>query len=202
MGQSDHSLAALRPMNEGELAEWEEAYVAVEAYLGALRIRNRLLVAELVRGILWRASARHAEDPSIPVRTLAMDETLREIAEWTKQVLAEPLQHGRLAARGRLALLLTDMPGQWQSVFLTPEPWPPAFVEAMRKSYLSAGPQFAALTMTPRPLELNAFGSGAAQWWETMDRRPVVRKMFFGIIILILAAALWYFFGPSIKISR
>ena len=49
MGQPDHSLAALRPLDEGELLEWEEAYVAVEAYLGSLRLRNRLLVADLVR---------------------------------------------------------------------------------------------------------------------------------------------------------
>jgi len=184
------------------MVEWEEAYVAVEAYLGALRIRNRLLVAELVRGILWRASARHGQEPEAPARGLAMDETLKEIAEWTKQVLAEPLQQGRLAARGRLALLLTDMPGQWQSVFLTPEPWPPAFVEAMRKSYLTAGPQFAALTMTPRPLELNVLGSGAAQIWETMDRRPVFRKMILGLIIAILIAAGWFIFGPEIKIPH
>lgn len=196
MGQPGHSLAALRPLSEVELSEWEEAYVAVEAYLGALRIRNRLLVAELVRGILWRASERRAEQPEVPARTLAMEEALKEIAAWTKQVLAEPLEHGRLAARGRLALLLTDMPGQYQSVFLTPEPWPPAFVEAMRSSYLSAGPQFAAMTMTPRPLELNVLGSGAAQLWDTMDRRPIFRKMAFGVFLLLLLAVLWFFFGP------
>ena len=196
MGQPGHSLAALRPLSETELVEWEEAYVAVEAYLGALRIRNRLLVAELVRGILWRASERRAEQPEVPARTLAMEEALKEIAAWTKQVLDEPLEHGRLAARGRLALLLTDMPGQYQSVFLTPEPWPPAFVEAMRSSYLSAGPQFAAMTMTPRPLELNVLGSGAAQLWETMDRRPVFRKMAIGLFVLFLVAVLWFFFGP------
>ena len=125
-----------------------------------------------------------------------MEEALKEIAAWTKQVLAEPLEHGRLAARGRLALLLTDMPGQYQSVFLTPEPWPPAFVEAMRSSYLSAGPQVAAMTMTPRPLELNALGSGAAQLWDTMDRRPIFRKMAFGVFLLLLLAVLWFFFGP------
>lgn len=196
MGQPGHSIAALRPLSEVELAEWEEAYVAVEAYLGALRIRNRLLVAELVRGILWRASERRAEHPEVPARTLAVEEALKEIAAWTKKVLAEPLEHGRLAARGRLALLLTDMPGQYQSVFLTPEPWPPAFVEAMRSSYLSAGPQFAAMTMTPRPLELNVLGSGAAQLWDTMDRRPIFRKMAFGVFLLLLLAALWFFFGP------
>jgi hypothetical protein len=63
----------------------------------------------------------------------------------------------------------------------------------MKKSYLAAGPRFAALTMVPKPLELNAIGSGAAQWWETMDRKPIVRIMFSGIVLFIAALAAWYF---------
>ena len=63
----------------------------------------------------------------------------------------------------------------------------------MRKSYLAAGPTFAALTMVPKPLELNAIGSGAAQWWETMDRRPIVRLMFIGLLILLGMTTVWYF---------
>jgi hypothetical protein len=182
-------------MSEQELAEWEEAYIVVEAYLGALRIRNRLLTAELVRGILWRASARRASGANEPARVLAMEETLREIANWTQQVLDEPLENNRLAARGRLALLLADMPGKWQSSFLTPRPWPPAFLDSMRKSYLAAGPSFASLSMTPRPLELNVFGNGAAQWWETMNRRPVIRKMATIVTVGLLGFLLWYIFG-------
>jgi hypothetical protein len=193
MGPPRHSLDTLRPLSEGELTEWEEAYAAVEAYLQALRLRNRLLVAELVRGILWRASARRLEEPDKPARLLAMEEALSEIAEWTQDVLDVPLENRRLAARGRLALLLAGMPDKWQGVFLTPAPWPPAFVEAMKKSYLAAGPRFAALTMVPKPLELNAIGSGAAQWWETMDRKPIVRIMFSGIVLFIAALAAWYF---------
>lgn len=193
MGPPRHSLDTLRPLSEGELTEWEEAYAAVEAYLQALRLRNRLLVAELVRGILWRASARRVDEPDKPARLLAMEEALSEIAEWTQDVLDVPLENRRLAARGRLALLLAGMPDKWQGVFLTPAPWPPAFVDAMKKSYLAAGPRFAALTMVPKPLELNAIGSGAAQWWETMDRKPIVRIMFSGIVLFIAALAAWYF---------
>ncbi len=63
MGLPNRSIETLRPLSEYELEEWEEAYAAVEAYLRALRIRNRLLTAELVRGILWRASARRANEP-------------------------------------------------------------------------------------------------------------------------------------------
>ena len=196
MGPPRHSLDTLRPLTEDELSEWEEAYAAVEAYLQALRLRNRLLVAELVRGILWRASARRVDEPDQPARLLAMEEALSEIAEWTQDVLDVPLENRRLAARGRLALLLAGMPDKWQGVFLTPAPWPPAFVEAMRKSYLAAGPRFATLTMVPKPLELNAFGSGAAQWWETMDRKPITRLMFVGILLFILILGAWFiFFG-------
>jgi hypothetical protein len=194
MGPSNHSLNALRPLSELELSEWEEAYAAVEAYLQALRLRNRLLVAELVRGILWRASARRVNEPEKPARVLAMEEALSEVAEWTRNVLDAPLENRRLAARGRLALLLAGMPDKWQGVFLTPAPWPPAFVEAMRKSYLAAGPRFATLTMVPKPLELNAFGSGAAQWWETMDRKPITRLMFVGFFLFILILGAWFFF--------
>ena len=193
MGPPSHSLSTLSPLNEEELNEWEEAYAAVEAYLQALRLRNRLLVAELVRGILWRASARRADEPEKPARFLAMEEALSEIAEWTQDVLDEPLENRRLAARGRLALLLAGMPGKWQGVFLTPPPWPAAIVEAMSTSYLAAGPRFAALTMVPKPLELNAIGSGAAQWWETMDRKPIMRTMFTIMLLAVIAVTVWFF---------
>jgi hypothetical protein len=193
MGPSHHSLDRLPPLSEQELVEWEEAYTAVEAYLQALRLRNRLLVAELVRGILWRASERRTKEPDKPARLLAMEEALTEIANWTQDVLDVPLENRRLAARGRLALLLAGMPDKWQGVFLTPPPWPAAFVEAMKKSYLAAGPRFANLTMVPKPLELNAIGSGAAQWWQTMDRKPIVRLMFTAVLLAILALAAWFF---------
>ena len=194
MGPPRHSLNTLRPLTEEELTEWEEAYAAVEAYLQALRLRNRLLVAELVRGILWRASARRSDEPERPARFLAMEEALSEIANWTQDVLDVPLENRRLAARGRLALLLAGMPDKWQGVFLTPAPWPPAFVEAMKRSYLAAGPRFHTLTMVPKPLELNAIGSGAAQWWETMDRKPIMRIMFLGMLAVTAALTAWYIF--------
>jgi hypothetical protein len=193
MGSPHHTLDKLRPLSEFELNEWEEAYAAVEYYFLALRLKNRLLIAELVRSILLRASDRRANEPGKAARLLAMEEALTQVANWTQDVLDIPLENRRLAARGRLALLLTGMPGQWQSIFLTPAPWPPEFVEAMKKSYLAAGPSFAKLTMIPRPLEFNAIGSGAAQWWETMDRRPIMRIMFTALIIGSIALTAWSF---------
>lgn len=178
---------------EGDLVAWEEAYAAVEAYLLALRIRNRLLVAELVRRILFRAAEHHAANPASRPQELAISEALDEVSSWTSQVLGQPLEHGRLAARGRLALLLANMPGRWQSVFLTPPPWPDAFIEQMRQSYLESAPNFAELTMVARPLELNAIGSGAAVWYETMGRLPILRRMVVWTLATGLGFALWFF---------
>jgi hypothetical protein len=166
----------------------------VECYLTALQLKNRLLVADMVRAILFRASDRQASQPEILPRVLAMEETLKAVADWTSGVLDLELEDNRLAARGRLALLLADMPGKWQPVFLAKAPWPEPFVQKMRSSYLAAGPQFAELMMTPRPLELNKLGSGAAQWFVMMEKRPVMKKFFVLVIvssILLLAWQIW-----------
>lgn len=191
MGISNSAISTLRPLSETELAEWEEAYISVECYLRALQLRNRLLVADMVRAILFRASDRQAQEPDKAPRILAMEETLKAVADWTSNVLDVELQDNRLAARGRLALLLADMPGKWQPVFLTQAPWPEPFVKKMRSSYLAAGPQFAALTMTPQPLELNALGSGAAQWFGLMERRPLMKKLYYFGILAILGTIGW-----------
>ena len=142
------------------------------------------------RGTLTATTARGASSALAVLSTLALlASTLLRSARSRRSPAS---RHRRLAARGRLALLLAGMPGQWQGVFLTPAPWPPEFVEAMKKSYLAAGPRFAQLTMVPKPLEFNAIGSGAAQWWETMDRQPIIRLMFIILLVGFIVVTLWY----------
>lgn len=194
MGLPNHSITEGSSLTEAELNDWEEAYAAVEAYLLALRLKNRLLVAELVRRVLMRAEVRYDQDTQQNPRNLALEEVLNEVSNWVQAVLDIPLENRRLAARGRLALLLAGMPDKWKGVFLTPAPWPEEFVTAMNQSYMDAGPRFAALTMTPQPLELNAIGSGAAQWWDTMDRKPIIRIMFVSALICIVAYLTWFIY--------
>lgn len=179
-------------LSEKDLEEWEEAYAAVESYLQALRIRNRLLIAEKVQKILSRARERVERERGLSPRRAAMEETLGEIAQWTQSVLGEPLEKGRMAARGRLALWLADMPGRWQGVFLVPPPWPEGFVQAMRSSYFVAGPGLAELKMVAHPLELTVLGEGAALWYEAMDRRPIVRKIFAALVLGVIVSVLWF----------
>src|ERR1700686_4579944 len=101
------------------LGEWNAAYSKVESYFHAMRVRNKVLLGQLVIHVLKRAMRR------------APDEALRSATE-----LAATGTDQMLSTRGRLALLLADMPGKWQDQFLRPGPWAEEFVSAMRETYL------------------------------------------------------------------
>jgi hypothetical protein len=138
------------------LEEWNEAYAKVESYFQALQVRNKLVLGHLVSGVMESAMRRALNEPNRPAMNLAGEEMDRVVVEWFAAVLNE---HARdsdrmLSTRGRLALLLSDMPGRWQDQFLRPGPWPDEFVNAMRQSFFRAGPDFQISQMTPRPIDL------------------------------------------------
>src|SRR5436190_9973487 len=139
------------------LEEWNAAYAKVESYFHALRVRNKVLLGRLVIHVLKRAMRRAPTEPNRPATELAAEEMDLVVTEWFAQVLQETVSDANhmLSTRGRLALLLADMPGKWQDQFLQPGPWPDAFLSSMRDAYLRAGPDFQLVKMTPRPLELN-----------------------------------------------
>jgi hypothetical protein len=138
------------------LEEWNAAYVKVENYFHALRIRNRALLGQIVLRVLDRAMRRAPAEPERSATQIAAEEMDRLVTEWFAEVLQSPsTKDGQtLSTRGRLALLLADMPGKWQEQFLRPGPWPEEFTTAMREAYLRAGPDFQLSKMTPRPLDL------------------------------------------------
>lgn len=155
---NDAPLAANPP---GRLAgrpldEWNSAYARVESYFHALGVQNKVLVGQLVLRVLDRAMARSPGEPKRTATELAAEEMDSVVTEWFATVL-ERIPTGVeqiLSARGRLALLLADMPGKWQDQFLKAGPWPEEFVSAMRETYVRAGPDFQWTEMTPRPLDL------------------------------------------------
>ena len=128
----------------------------MENYFHALRVRNKVLLGRLVIHVLKRAMRRAPQEPSRSATELAAEEMDQVVTEWFAEVLQEsPAGTDQmLSTRGRLALLLADMPGKWQDQFLRPGPWPEEFVNAMREAYLRAGPDFQLSKMTPRPLDL------------------------------------------------
>jgi hypothetical protein len=138
------------------LEEWNAAYGKVESYFHALRVRNKMLLGRLVNYVLKCAMKRASKEPHRSATELATEEMDKLVTEWFAEVLQQRPEgtDQLLSTRGRLALLLADMPHKWQDQFLRPGPWPEEFVTAMRKAFLQAGPDFQVSKMAPRPLHL------------------------------------------------
>ena len=165
------------------LEEWNAAYAKVESYFHALRVRNKVLLGRLVIHVLKRAMRRAPQEPQRSVTELAAEEMDLVVTEWFAQVLQESpagTDH-MLSTRGRLALLLADMPGRWQDQFLRPGPWPDEFLKAMRDAYLRAGPDFQLSKMTPRPLDL-----GPIATLTNLSQLSYGKVIFIGIAIALL----------------
>jgi len=167
------------------LEEWNAAYVKVENYFHALRIRNKPLLGSLVLRVLERAQRRAPEEPRRSATEIAAEEMDRLVTEWFAAVLqTSPTGTDQfLSTRGRLALLLADMPGRWQDQFLRPGPWPQEFVEAMRETFFRAGPDFQLSKMAPRPLDL-----GPITVLTNLGKLPYARMILIwaGFILLLV----------------
>lgn len=175
------------------LEEWNAAYVKVENYFNALRVRNKALLGQLVLRVLDRAMRRAPAEPDRSATHLAAEEMDHLVTEWFAEVLQSPPAKAdqTLSTRGRLALLLADMPGRWQEQFLRPGPWPEEFTTAMREAFLRAGPDFQLSQMTPRPLDLGPIATltnlGRTPYWRML----VVWTLF----ALLLVAIFWLTHG-------
>jgi hypothetical protein len=194
-GASVESAAALadRPGLVGgrPLEEWNAAYAKVESYFLALGVRNKLLLGQLVSRVLDHAIERASQEPDRATMELAAEEMEWVVAEWYSAVLNVPSTQTDplLSTRGRLALLLADMPGRWQDQFLKPAPWPEEFLRAMRESYLRAGPDFQLSQMDPRPIDF-----GPIATLTNLGKLAWVRMLF---VWLVFAAALVVIFNMT-----
>jgi hypothetical protein len=189
------------PDQTGQLAgrpleEWNDAYAKVESYFNALRIRNRPLLGQLCLRVLERAQRRAPHEPTRTATQLVAEEMDHIVTEWFAEVLQVPPTNSdqMLSTRGRLALLLADMPGRWQDQFLRPGPWPEAFTEAMRETFLRAGPDFQLSKMAPRPLDL-----GPITTLGNLGRMPYVRMIFAWICFALLLVAVFMWTRPGMR---
>ncbi|MGD1086508.1 MAG: hypothetical protein ABSA47_17365 [Verrucomicrobiota bacterium] len=175
---------AARPLDD-----WNAAYSKVESYFHALRVRNRLLLGQLVELVLQRAMARAPLEPARSATELAVEEMDRLVNQWFAQVLQDNSEGAEmLSTRGRLALLLADQAGKWQDQFLRPGPWPPEFIVAMRETYLRAGPDFQISQMAPRPLDL-----GPIATLTQISRLPYARMVATWVLFACLLILLFFY---------
>jgi hypothetical protein len=170
------------------LEEWNAAYEKVENYFHALRVRNKALLGQLVLRVLERAAHRAPAEPERSATQLAAEEMDRIVIEWFAEVLQMPPTNAdqMLSTRGRLALLLADMPGKWQDQFLRPGPWPKEFISAMRETYLRAGPDFQLSKMTPRPFDL-----GPITTLTNLGKLPYLKMVLAWTLFALLLVAIF-----------
>jgi hypothetical protein len=175
---------------------WDEAFLRVESYLRAHQIESRLVLNRLAVEIV-RAARAAAESPAAagqdPV-SLAMGEAERRTTEWFARVLGDAADPDdeRLGTRGRIALVMADVPARWPQHFLAATPPPAELVEAMRAAYIEAGPELELTRMVPRPLDFGPIANVADEAWKTFARWPILRAVFGWLLFVGLLAAVWF----------
>lgn len=181
------------PESEPHPELWEEAYGRVEAYFAALQIRNKLLLSRLVSRVLDRASKRLAAGEAVDATTAAIEEVERVLETWFREVLDRPdTPTPELIRRGRLALMIAQVPQRWPLAFLAPAPWPPAFVKEMRAAYIDAGPQFQGAPMKARQLDFGPLSSIAESSLRHLERWPMVKAaVVWGGLCALFAWLFW-----------
>ena len=138
------------------------------------------------RLVLERAMERSVTELNRSATELAVEEMDKVVNEWFAHVLkAPPAGAEMLSTRGRMALLLADMPGRWQGQFLNPGPWPDEFVMAMRDGYLRAGPDFQLAKMTPRPFDLGPIAT-ITHWTTLPYVKMAASWVLFGLLLILL----------------
>ena len=175
---------------------WDEAFLRVESYLRAHQIESRLvlnrLAVEIIRAA--RAGADTPEGRTLDPVALAMREAERRTAAWFARVLGDAADPDdeRLGTRGRIALVMADVPARWPQHFLAATPPPPELVEAMRAAYLEAGPELELTRMVPRPLDFGPIANVADEAWKTFARWPILRAVFGWALFIGLLGVVWW----------
>jgi len=176
-----------------ETESFDDAYTKVEHYLIALQIKNRRVLSKLVYLILENTAKKHLLNPEVNITTLAMQEAHRLTSEWCERILGMKFTHNAgIPMRGRLAMLLSDMPNKWVKQFLSEGQVPQELVDSMRKAYLSSGPDFQIKRMPHRALELNPAGSILAETFKLVNKIPYGALL---VYLIIIALFLLLFFA-------
>jgi hypothetical protein len=192
MELSLESLNSFRPKT-GTLEQWNAAYVRVEDYLRAHRIHNRLHQSRLIQRVLSAAAGRHEQDPTLSPVTLAIEETDRVMDGWFAELLGEKDRpHDRIAAEGRVALLVSDGTSRWPFAFLEDRNIPPEFAAAMKQSSLQAGPDLAVSSMVPRDIDLGTITEAAGQTLERIESLPVLRVVLLWAVFIAVLTAVFF----------
>ena len=167
-----HNSEASTPAPAGPA--WDEAFSRVESYLRAHHLESRVLLNQITTDIIREAYQRTLSHPSEEPVVAAMHTTHSRIGAWFARAgNAADWSDERVRARGRLALVLEDLPGRHPNCFLSREPVPPVLIASLSAGVLQPGPELRFSNMPPAPLEFgfeepNDPSSWKKGGWSTM----------------------------------
>jgi hypothetical protein len=170
---------------------WDAAFLRVESYLRAHHIESRVLLNRLATEIIRRTRALAENQPADEIINLAMKVAHAQIGQWFARIFPDgDWSDERLRARGRLALLLTDMPGKWSQHFLSPEPLPEELAEAMRTCVFQAGPELRFTNMPPTSID-SILGDDVDPARAPSKRFPMMKTILGSLLVAGLAGIAW-----------
>ena len=173
-------------------AEWDEAFLRVESYLRAHHLESRVLVNRLTNEIMDAARTIARRLPDEPPVTVAIQVAHARIGEWLTQSLGGgDWADERFRARGRLALLLADVPDACPERFLTTETLSPAIRERMATATLKPGPELKLTAMPSAPLEF-PLSETVEEKWITFSRSTFFRAATSWIVLAAILGAAWF----------
>ncbi len=173
-------------------AAWDEAFLRVESYLRAHQIESRVLLNQRTTEILTAARALAAEHPEEAPVTLAIQVAHARIGEWLVQALGEgDWADERFRARGRLALLMAEVPRKHPERFLSREGVPPETRNRLTAAALHAGPELRRTRMPSAPLEF-PLGEAVEEKWVTFSRSAFFHASTSWLVVAGLLGVAWY----------
>lgn len=168
-------------------AAWDEAFLRVESYLRAHHIESRLLLTRLTSEILDTARELITQFPSEAPVTTAMRVAQARIGDWFQRAMGEgDWSDDRFRARGRLALLMSELPQRAPEHFLSPDPLPAGERDCLSGARLQPGPDMRPTGMPPAPLEFPLAGMVEKNWVtfsrSTFNRAVASWALFIGFL--------------------
>lgn len=171
-------------------AEWDEAFSRVESYLRAHRIESRVLLNQLATDIINRARKLAESHPGEAPVTLAIQVAQGQIGEWMCQMVGGgDWSDARFRARGRLALLLADIPVRCPEQFL--RELPDDVRARLANAQIEPGPELRLSSMPSAPLEFPSADSVEANW-VTFSRSAFLRGAMSWVVIAGVIGAAWF----------
>lgn len=173
-------------------ADWDEAFARVESYLRAYQIESRVLLNRLTTEMIAAARALAVEHPQEAPVTLAIQVAHARMGEWLVYALGEgDWTDERFRARGRLALLLAEIPQKAPDRFLALEELPAATREQLATASLSVAPDLRLTSMPSASLEF-PLTDAVAEKWVTFSRSTFLRATTSWILILGIVSMAWF----------